>query len=272
MPAPQGRYWMLTIPVAHYPAVSLVDPVVYIKGQQEIGQQGLHHWQLLALTSKKVTATALKACFCRQAHVELSRSAAADDYVWKEDTRVPDTQFEMGERPVRRNNKTDWENVLTKVKEGRIGDVPADIQIRHYSSLKRIAVDNMVNVPRDQIVANYFWGASGSGKTRRAWDEATLDAYIKNPNTKWWDGYRGQENVIIDEFTGRIDISYLLTWLDRYPCSVEVKGFSVPLKAVNFWITSNLSLEECYPDAKEEQRAALRRRLNVVHFDMPFRQ
>ncbi len=270
MPAIQGRYWLLTIPVIHYPEATLKDPVVYLKGQQEVGANGLHHWQLLALCSKKVTATALKAAFVRQAHVELTRSEAADAYVWKEDTRVEGTQFELGVRPVRRNNKQDWDKVLTDVKAGRVDDVPADIYIRHYSSLKRIAVDHMENVPRNNIEAKYFWGQSGTGKTRLAWEEATIAAYIKNPNTKWWDGYRGQDNVIIDEFTGRIDISYLLTWLDRYPCTVEVKGFSVPLKATRFWITSNLSLEECYPDAKAEQIAALRRRLNVTHFENPF--
>lgn len=272
MPSPQFRYWLLTIPVAHYGAVSLVDPVVYIKGQQEIGAGGLHHWQLLVQCSKKVTLAKIKQCFVPQAHCEPSRSEAADAYVWKEDTRVPDTQFELGDKPVRRNNKTDWDSVLEKVKQGRIGEVPADLQIRHYSSLKRIAVDNMVNIERPNIAAKFFWGVSGSGKTRKAWEEATLDAYIKNPNTKWWDGYRGQQNVIIDEFTGRIDISYLLTWLDRYPCTVEVKGYSVPLRATNFWITSNLSIEECYPESKQEQLNALQRRLEVHHFNLPYGQ
>jgi len=32
-------------------------------------------------------------------HWELSRSDAAAEYVWKEDTRVPGTQFEFGSRP-----------------------------------------------------------------------------------------------------------------------------------------------------------------------------
>lgn len=272
MPAPQARYWLLTIPVAHYPEVSILPPVVYIKGQKEVGtENGLVHWQLLVICSKKVTMRALKACFVPQAHCEPSRSSAAEDYVWKEDTRVPDTQFEMGARPMNRSSKTDWDDVLSKVKQGRIDETPADVQVRYYNSLKRIVVDNMVNVPRPEIDAQFFWGVSGSGKTRAAWDQAGLDAYIKNPNTKWWDGYRNQENVIIDEFTGRIDISYLLTWLDRYPCTVEVKGYSVPLRAIRFWITSNLSIEECYPDAKDAQIQALRRRLRVTHYDVPFR-
>lgn len=160
--------------------------------------------------------------------------------------------------------------VFKNAKEGKLEDIPADILIRNYNSLKRINVDYMTNIPRDVIMAKCFWGDSGSGKTRKAWEEATIEAYIKNPNTKWWDGYRGQHNVIIDEFTGRIDISYLLTWFDRYPCTVEVKGYSVGLKAINFWITSNLSPDEWYPDAKDEQKSALRRRLNITHFSNPY--
>lgn len=116
-----------------------------------------------------------------------------------------------------------------------------------------------------------YWGDSGTGKSRRAWFEALQesdDVYIKNPNTKWWDGYRGQSHVIIDEFTGRVDISYIQTWLDRYPALVEVKGSTVPLQATRVWITSNVDPSIWYPDLNPAQRIALRRRLtNVTHFD-----
>ena len=53
----------------------------------------------------------------------------------------------------------------------------------------------------------------------------------KDPRTKFWDGYRNQENVVIDEFRGAIDIAHILRWFDRYPVIVEVKGSSVVLSA-----------------------------------------
>jgi len=93
-----------------------------------------------------------------------------------------------------------------------------------------------------------------------------MEAYIKNPNTKWWDGYKGERNVIIDEFRGRIDPSYLLTWTDRYPVSVEIKGGTVALQAERFWICSNLQIREWYPDVGEETIDALERRIKVVQF------
>lgn len=92
----QGRYWILTIPFASWSVPeTLPDKIKYLKGQQEIGESGYHHWQLLCC-SEKMRLNALKALFCTQAHIELTRSEAADQYVWKEDTRVEGSQFELG--------------------------------------------------------------------------------------------------------------------------------------------------------------------------------
>jgi len=241
--------------------------VCYIKGQQEIGAGGLHHWQLLVVTSKKCTLKQVKDFFCKQAHVELSRSSAANEYVWKEETRVANTQFEVGALPINRAKTTDWDRIYTLAKEGQFEEIPKDVLIRNYSAIKRIRVDCIRPDFRPDINVRVYWGKSGTGKTRRAFHEAGEDVYIKNPNTKWWDGYRGQKNVIIDEFIGRIDISYILKWLDRYPCIIEIKGYSMPLEAINFWITSNVSPEDWYTDINAEQRRGLMRRLTYVcHF------
>ena len=112
-----------------------------------------------------------------------------------------------------------------------------------------------------------YWGPTGTGKSRAVWDAAGMDAYAKDPRTKFWCGYRGQEHVVIDEFRGGIDIAHMLRWLDRYPVIVEVKGSATPLLATVIWITSNISPAAWYPDLDEPTGEALTRRLNVVHFD-----
>lgn len=88
---------------------------------------------------KPIRLNAVKALFGGRAHCEKSRSSAADDYVWKEDTRVAGTQFELGERPFKRNCSTDWAGVKDAAKAGRLDDIPPDIYVRLYGSLKRIA-------------------------------------------------------------------------------------------------------------------------------------
>lgn len=117
---------------------------------------------------------------------------------------------------------------------------------------------------------NVYWGTTGAGKSHRAWEEAGLDAYPKDPNTKFWDGYNGQVNVVMDEFRGQIAINHILRWLDKYPVCVECKFGGSVFNATKIWITSNLHPKDWYPELDEATRNALLRRVNVTHFIIPF--
>lgn len=260
----------MTIPFADWTVpAELPEGLQYLKGQQEIGHgdNGYHHWQLLAVFSRDVRLTVVKETFCNSAHAEPSRSAAADAYVWKEDTRVAGSQFELGRRAVKRNNATDWAAVRRNAVAGNLQDIPDDIYVRYYGTLCRIAADHQqpTAIERTTFV---FWGLTGTGKTRDAWALAGQDAYAKDPNSKFWEGYRGQQHVIIDEFRGSINISHILRWLDRYPVHVEVKGSSRPLMATTFWITSNIHPRDWYPDLDNETKAALERRLICLEYPL----
>jgi len=198
-------------------------------------------------------------------HVELSRSEAADAYVWKEETRIPGTQFELGRKPHQRNNAADWDAIWEAAKSGAVLDIPANVRVQHYRTLRTIASDYSSPIALERQVF-VFCGRTGTGKSRRAWDEAGFSAYPKDPRTKFWDGYRDQRNVVIDEFRGGIDISHILRWLDRYPVLVEIKGSSTPLVAEKIWITSNIHPNYWYPELDEETKSALIRRLQITEF------
>jgi len=111
-----------------------------------------------------------------------------------------------------------------------------------------------------------YWGDAGTGKSRRAWEEAGLDAYPKCPRSKFWCGYRGSAHVVIDEFRGGIDLGHFLRWLDRYPVIVDTKGGATVLKATHIWITSNLNPNDWFPGICQETLAALRRRMTIIHY------
>lgn len=261
----QARYWLLTIPHADFlpyqpPGVS------WIRGQLESGNNtNYKHWQLAVTFGKKLRLRGVKAIFGNTCHAEPSRSDAAEKYVFKDDTAIPNTRFELGQKPIQRNNAKDWERIRELARSGQLESIPGDVYIRNYGNLKRIAVDNSTPVEQEREVF-VFWGKSGTGKSRRAWAEAGMDAYPKDPNTKFWDGYRGHKNVVVDEFRGRIDVSHLLRWLDRYPVLVEVKGSATVLAAERIWITSNLDPRNWYPDLDQDTKDALLRRLNITHF------
>ena len=263
----QGIYWILTVPFADLPTpTSLPESCSWFRGQLEVGEGGFRHWQILVAFRRKSSLSAVKSLW-PTAHAELTRSDAAVAYVWKESTRVSGTQFEFGGKPFQRGSPVDWECVRTLAMSGELDsrDIPPDVFIRCYSALRKIAGDfaKPVGITRRIKV---FCGPTATGKSRRAWDEAGFDAYPKNPNTKFWDGYRGHRHVVCDEYRGRIDISYLLTWTDRYPVLVEVKGSSVVLAAEAIWFTSNIHPRLWYPELDSATVDALLRRLEIVEF------
>lgn len=264
-------YWLLTIPEQDFIHPSpLPECLAFVKGQLEVGADtGYRHYQVLACYSRQVRLAFVKRTFGQSCHAEPSKSKAADDYVWKDDTAVSDTRFAFGKKPLRRNNGADWSDVLDRAKRSDWDNIPPDVYIRYYGSLKKIGIENAVPIGVEKSIIVY-WGPTGTGKSRTAWSNAGLDAYPKDPLTKFWDGYRGQSNVVIDEFRGVLGISHLLRWLDRYPVLVEVKGSSTVLKAERIWITSNLHPKEWYPDLDNETIGALLRRLDIVHMFNPF--
>lgn len=238
--------------------------VAYIRGQLERGgDTGYLHWQVLVVFEAKRRLGYVTATFGPGIHAEPSKSDAADAYVWKEDTAVDGTRFELGAKPVDRSKPKDWECIRQSARDGRLDDIPADVYVRNYNSLKRIAVDHLRPTTNERKVF-VLWGATNLGKSHRVWEHAGLDAYPKDPRTKYWDGYRGHPRVVIDEFRGSIDIAHLLRWFDKYPVIVEVKGSSVVLCAEVIYITSNLSPIYWYPDLDPATYAALLRRLTII--------
>ena len=271
MPNPrrQGIFWIATVP-AHefvpYPKPSCA----WIKGQLESGSEsGYLHWQLAFAFKSKKSLAQVRDDFGGSGHYELSRSSAVADYVWKEDTSVAGTRFEFGAKPICRSSPIEWELVWSRAQCGDLDSIPASVRVQSYRTLRAIHADYCTPLPALRTTYVY-WGPTGTGKSRRAWDEAGLDAYPKDPRTKFWCGYRNQSNIVIDEFRGGIDIAHFLRWLDRYPCIVEVKGSAVPLCAQRYWITSNIHPTNWYPDLDSATLDALLRRLEVHHFENPF--
>lgn len=116
------------------------------------------------------------------------------------------------------------------------------------------------NARRDGVLVYYFYGAPGCGKSRLA-DHMFPNAYRKPPG-KWWDGYDGESEVVIDDLDiNDIPFGDLLRVLDRYPLRIEVKGGFVPLAATTFCITSNFRPNEVYPCVKPGRMRALLRRI-----------
>lgn len=184
----QGTYWILTIP-QHCFIPYLPPQCSWIKGQLERGDGGFLHWQLVVAFRRSVRLSAVRLCFGPY-HAELSRSAAANEYVWKDQTSVDGTRFELGVKPLKRNCPADWQQIRDMARTGNLELVPSDVFVRCYHQLRSIGKDHHRPIAMERSVF-VFWGKTGTGKSRRAWELGGSDAYPKDPNTKFWDGYQG---------------------------------------------------------------------------------
>jgi len=127
---------------------------------------------------------------------------------------------------------------------------------------------------RPDIDVVVFWGASGTGKTRKAvemakrWSEENKGKpwYKHTPDKDWFDGYDMEEFVIIDDFNSELSFTRLLQMLDRYSATVGVKGATMPFVANRIIITSNLHPKDWYSGERYNEGQLKRRIRKIVKF------
>ena len=152
-----------------------------------------------------------------------------------------------------RGHRTDLNEIKDLIKEGVDERAIADQHFSKWVIYRRSfsAYRELLNPPTQREVSVCLLvGDPGVGKTRYVFERAQRegrDLWISSdPTLTWFQGYTGQEWVLLDDFRGGSSFEWLLRVLDRYPLYVPIKGSSVPWRATCVWITSNLHLEEWY--------------------------
>lgn len=111
----------------------------------------------------------------------------------------------------------------------------------------------------------WFYGATGTGKTREAYKIFGDECYECTEDGQWWDGYDAHSDVIIDEIRGDfMKFRKFLRLLDRYPFQIAVKGGFRQFLAKRIIITSNRRPEQVYWGMVDEDLNQLLRRIDIV--------
>jgi len=165
-------------------------------------------------------------------------------------------------------SRTDVEEFKKLIKEGKTDLELMDVDFNGFNRfMKSVDRYRMYKTPvrTHELVVHLFYGAPGTGKTKMAY-ELMPDLYTFPIGPQLWsDGYCGQTDVLLDDFSGQMRLVDTLRFLDRYPIQIPKKG------GFNWWcpnriiITTNRHPSTWYKfNERADEEQALRRRIHHI--------
>lgn len=205
------------------------------------------------------------------AHLEPRKGTlkAAIEYCKKEGDFLENGKKPLYPEEKGKKEQDRWEEYKTLALEGKFDDLPAKILILHGEKFKRLYYENREKELKtlENITCLWLWGKPRTGKTMWA-NKRYPDAYIKMDNPKWWDGYRFQKVVILDDVTPerwRNDADLMKKIADIYKIRVERKGGDFLIRPETIIVTSNYTIERIW-EGKQEDIEALKDRFEEIEF------
>lgn len=255
--------------------LNLDDPfVVYAVWQEEICPTTLRpHLQGYVYYKHPTTLKVIKDLLdAPGAHLDIARGSPAQNrkYCTKEESRKPGTDFrEIGTLPQqgKRVDLTLLQDALTR------GSSPQEIATNHFDLWLRYPRiyerwNTDVILPRSQAQSTsctVLYGSPGTGKS--FWVSEFVPGGYRKPIGFWYDGYRGERAIILDDFRGHsMSHTEFKLLVDRYPLRVQIKGSFCHMAATDFYITTNYRIEEWWDKEKIGTHgvAAIARRITRV--------
>lgn len=256
--------------------------VRYAIFQHERGATGTPHYQGYVELTKQLRFATAKNIINGNPHIEKRRGTQkqAIEYCRKEDSRI-DGPWELG-TPRKQGARTDLQETMQKILAGTTveelqeeGDWNA---IKYRRSLQdmhqNIVTRKWRNTPRPDLRVTLLWGHPGTGKTRYVYEEHGYEnvyTLVTSANgSVWFDGYNGQDVLLIDDYRGFIPFQFFLKILDIYPLRLDVKGSFTYAWWTKVYITSNHAITDWYRSDSNHCTDALRRRIhNTIHYPDP---
>lgn len=239
------------------------DVIKYAIWQLECGEGGTRHLQGYLEFTRPLRIVGVKRLFGNdRLHLESRRGSRdqARDYCRKDDTYVPGgVRFEFGEFQQQRGRRTDIEQFRDSIAAGESDEQlfmeQPGMFLRYGQMVQRCryAVHKRARREVSVIVCH---GVTGAGKSHFAWHYRDNDMqqvyklFQKKP--VWFDGYRGEPVLFIDEWEGDPSCCLLKEICDVWPQQGPVKGSSVIAQWDTVIIATNwprIMLDQSWDDA-----------------------
>lgn len=236
----------------------------YIIAGFESGANGTPHIQGYGELTKRMRLSSVKK-YLPRAHIEGRKGTQkqAIDYCMKEGSFVSHGDAKS------QGKRTDLDAARQLASDSGMREVTQVCTLQQIKVAEKYLTYN--EDCRDWAPDVYWiWGPTGTGKSRAARIICQdMDVFVKNDDSKWWDGYDGHNAVILDDFRPSWwPITRMLAILDRYECRLEIKGGWRQLLARTIVVTSAIPPNQCYTGTGESVKQLLRR-INVIEHMVP---
>lgn len=251
----------------------------------EIGEQGTPHTHVYVVFNSSVMFDTLHKRFYG-VHIEQANGKNSEnrDYVrkdgkWlddaKHETNLADTFEEWGDLPPDRSRQeTQSEKIMQMVIAGKsnaeiLAELPtAYNKLQHIEQARQTMLQDQFKNAWRKLNVTYLWGDTGAGKTRSVMEAYGYSNVYQVTNYDHpFDGYKGQDVIIFEEFRSSLRIDDMLKYLDGYPLMLPCRYADKVACYTKVFLISNISLEQQYPNiqlSNPETWAAFRRRIHDV--------
>ena len=261
----------------------LASTMLFFRFGREVSSTGTPHLQGFAGWKNQVRLATVKT-WLPTAHWEVMRGTVEHNltYCSKESELEGVGTLPMTKKQSAEATKKRWSEIMRLVKENSYKELERRFPmewLKHHKKWTGYVSPRTPSLQTHDRLENYWvHGPSRTGKSSqiRQWlDQQEIPYYLKTDN-KWWDAYNNEDWVIIEEvdptWTG---IARLKRWADRYPFPAEKKGTTVTINPKHIYVTSNFTLDECFPydnDNRQENRhlQPMRERFMEVSMFAPY--
>lgn len=224
----------------------------YLIVGKEVGENGTPHLQGYVEWNNSKRFSVLKNLNPR-IHWENRKGTAnqASDYCKKSDEKafIKGTISKQGKR----SDLTECcDAIKARVPIREIAINYPETFVRYYRGFDRL--DYEVSDHRTEApYVEWRYGKAGVGKTHGA-IEKHKDSYYMKDNSKWWDGYRYEEAIIIGDFSPSVwDFKGFLELLDKWKYQGEIKGGYVKINSPYIYVCCEFSPMQLWRDNDLDQ-------------------
>lgn len=211
----------------------------------------------------------------RRIHWEPRRGTPdeARDYCMKEEGRIAGP-WEWGTFRGAPGKRTDLEELYKLARSSasllEVAEACPSSYMRHYKAVQHVRQLGALDKPvrKKDLKVYILYGAPGLGKTRAVYEQHPDVYAVPLGKDLWFDNYKGEANVLLDDFSGNLRLVDTLRLLDRYPIQVPIKGGFVWWCPDKVFVTCNVHPRDWYDYSKRQDsyKALTRRVYKVLWF------